>query len=169
MQYRCLFPWVNERKKTSYSATTRDGSCDVRTVSAPDKTTASLIEPLVVTHDDMQSPDRCTRRFPQDRRSAHGCHWLSVSKIASTQIASMSGKHVHLKRIMRLGYISPATSIRHSSTIQTGSAKSDSTHDELRTALKDSFRTPPSRPTNVHNYLIYVLSIRRHFRYRHKS
>ena len=55
------------------------------------------------------------------------------------QIANPSGRHVHLKLTMLSGCIMPVTSVLalNVSTIQTGSAKSDSTRDELRTALKD--------------------------------
>ena len=69
------------------------------------------------------------------------CQWSSVNKLATVQIVNPSGRHVHLKRKMILGYISPVKSVlaQNVSTIQNSSAKSDSAREQLRTALKDSF------------------------------
>ena len=122
---------------------------------APDQTTAALIEPLIVTYDDVGSkylPDVFLRILV----ARTVCHWPSVNQVATVPIANPSGRHVHLKEAMFSRYISPVTGVsaENANTTQTGGDKSDSTCEELRTAFNDFFKTPRSRLTNVHNYLI---------------
>ena len=109
-----------------------------------EKTSAALIEPLILTRDDVQSTD-VPDAFCRIVVARTFCHWSSVNIIATVQIANPFGTHVHLKRKMLLPgrlHLAGNKSVLtlNVSTIQMGSAKSDSTRDELRKALKDSLK-----------------------------
>ena len=83
---------------------------EVETASAPNETTAALIERLIVTCNGAQSTD-VPDAFNIIVEARTVCQWSSVNKTATVQIANPSGRHVHLKRKKILGYISPVKSV----------------------------------------------------------
>ena len=102
----------------------------VESVKAPTETTAALIEPLIVTIEDIESS-----AVPE----AFQCFKVARSsdRTAVVQIANPSHQYVYLKRNTLLGHITPVSVAGNNTTsaIHTNSKTIESTRNELRAAL----------------------------------
>ena len=108
----------------------------VESAKAPTETTAALIEPLIVTFEDIE-PSAVPEAFENMIVARKESHWLAADKAAVVQIASPSHQYVYLKRNTLLGHISTVSVALNKTTsaIQTDSKTTESTRNELRAAL----------------------------------
>ena len=82
----------------------------VETVNAPANTTAALIEPRIVTAEDVHSSD-APKAFHRLVIARTVCHWLPTNKSAMVQRANPSNHRVYLERNALLGCISPVKTV----------------------------------------------------------
>lgn len=107
---------------------------------APIEDTAALIQPLIVTYDEIassQAPDA----FEHLVVARTVCNWSAADKIAVIQIANPSHQYVYLKQNTVLGQIAPISDVPNKtvSAVQTDCKIIESTRHELRAALSNAF------------------------------
>ena len=112
----------------------------VESATTPTETTAALIEPLIVTFEDIESP-AVPEAFQNVIVARTVSHWSAADKTGVVQIANPSHQYVHLKRNTLLGHIAPESVALNKTTsaIQTDSKTTESTPNELRAALTRAF------------------------------
>ena len=87
----------------------------VESVTAPTETTAALIEPLIVTFEDIESsaeniePPAVPKAVQNMTVARTVCHWSSADKTAVVQVANPSSQYVYLERRTVLGHIAPVS------------------------------------------------------------
>ena len=82
----------------------------VETVNAPANTTAALIEPRIVTAEDVHSSDT-PEAFHRLVIARTVCHWSATYKSSMVEISNQSNRHVYLERNTMLGDISPVETV----------------------------------------------------------
>ena len=112
----------------------------VETINAPAETTAALIEPRIVTAEDVQSSN-VPKAFDRLVIARTVCRWSAVNKTAMVQIANPSNRRVYLEKNTILGCTSKVKAVPklNVSTLQSEKQSSVSTPEELRGALKKDF------------------------------
>ena len=126
----------------------------VESATAPTETPAALIEPLVVTFEDIES-SVVPEAFQNMIVSLTVSHWSAADKTAVVQIANPSHQYVYLKRNSLLGHIAPVSVALNKATsaIQTDSKTTESTSNELRAALTRAFDKTTFTPAECEQVL----------------
>ena len=119
----------------------------VISVQAPPTTTAALLEPRIVTFEDVESSE-VPDAFQHLIVARTVCEWSAADKSAIIQIANPSHQYVYLKRDTVLGTIVPIARVPNKtiSAVQTNGKTTKSIRHELRQALSAAFHTTTFSP-----------------------
>lgn len=137
---------------------------EVHANDAPDRTITALVEPRIVTEDDMEASN-APQAFRRAIVARTVCNWSPRG--AMVQIANPSNRLVRIKRNTLLGYIRPVKAVmpQTTSSVNTTTAEETAKHrEELKKALSKAFQSTTFSPeqceeilTTVHKVQISIL------------
>jgi len=121
---------------------------DVVTEHAPQATTPALIEPRIVTTEDIQTSGNIPDAFRRILVARTVCNWSADDKSAAVQIANPTKRHVYIERDTVLGYISPVKSVAEKtvSAVTSDQTTCRQKRDELKGAMKKAFTNTTFTP-----------------------
>ena len=126
----------------------------VESATAPTETTAALIEPVIVTFEDIES-SAVPEAFQNITVARTVSHWSAADETAVVQIANPSHQYAYLKRNTLLGHVAPVLVALNKTTsaFQTDSKTTECTRNELRAALTRAFDKTTFTPAECEQVL----------------
>ena len=142
LRHKCCIPSQNEM------------AVQVESATAPTETTAALIEPLIVTFEDIES-SAVPKAFQNMVVARTVSHWSAADETPVVQITNPSHRYAYLKRKTSLEHIAPVSVALNKTTIaiQTDSKTTESTRNELRAALTRAFDKTTFKPAECEQVL----------------